>query len=262
MRPAASLDRFVRAPVGRWILGGTTVVWCHSPTLCGAIVWGRPDGVASQAALTAYDAYKSLGPAFDAVLDGSELDGLPTDSLAILGTWIERELPALAGRVRTLVGVLPRGADGLTLAGFSLVRRFSFPIELAATRREAFALAGQPALADEIEAILAGIRPSPQLHGLRALLKEREGRVPLDEAARQIGVSTRSLQRLLADAKSSFRTEVADARFEVIARMLQSTDEKIATIAARVGMTKGSLSALVRARTGKLPSAYRALARS
>ena len=42
MKRARSIEDFVADPVGRYQLGRTHVVWCHSPSLCGSIHWGRP----------------------------------------------------------------------------------------------------------------------------------------------------------------------------------------------------------------------------
>jgi AraC-like DNA-binding protein len=262
MEQAPSIEAFVRAPVGKWVLAGQTVVWCASPSLGGGCAWGRPDAVAAATAMRAYVAYRQMGPRLDSIIDGYALELLLPDAVEMAVAWMRREAEELHRRVRRQWAVLPPGVDAITLAGISPIAGSPFDIKFVARAEEAFAEAGAPELGVEIAQIVAEVRGAgSHLVALRALLRERGGQLSLEAAARQLGLSTRTLQRELGAASSSFRAEVRDARFDRIARLLETTDDKIEVIAARVGMTKGALSALVRARTGQRPTELRAARR-
>ncbi len=261
MEQATTLDEFVRAPAGKWAVAGTTLGWCHSPTLGGTVCWGRPDAATARAAMRLYDAYRQLAPRFDVIIDGSLMEAVLPDAVEVLMNWARAEIDEIKRRVRGSVGVVPPGVDGLALAGISPHLDHPYPIKLVSDAGEGFRRflpSGGQALAEEVAALVAAARgTAPALVGLRSLLRAREGRLSLDEAARALGVSTRSLQRLLADAASSFRAELLDARFEIATRLLSLTDDKVGAVAAHLGITKSALSTLVRERTGHRPLDYR-----
>jgi transcriptional regulator GlxA family with amidase domain len=62
----------------------------------------------------------------------------------------------------------------------------------------------------------------------------------LQDAASELRISVRTLQRALSDAGSSFRRELARARVERAATLLAMTDDKVAAIARRVGCASTS----------------------
>jgi AraC-like DNA-binding protein len=77
-------------------------------------------------------------------------------------------------------------------------------------------------------------------------------------AARALGRSTRSLQRELRAAGTSFRAELARARADVAAELLADSELKLETVAARAGFTSPShFSRFFRRRTGRPPSRSR-----
>ena len=100
---------------------------------------------------------------------------------------------------------------------------------------------------------------SPMLRKLRELLDARPGRVTLQEAARALGQSPRTLQRRLRDDGTTFQLEHSGAQVRVAQRLLIDSDAKLESVASEVGCASlQNFSALFRRATGEAPSAWRA----
>ena len=94
-------------------------------------------------------------------------------------------------------------------------------------------------------------------YGVRTLLGRRlDARI--EDAAKELGVSERSLQRWLNQRGLSFHDEVVAARLAVACELLQTTDLKVAAIAARLGISERAVTMLFRSQTGLTPMAWRA----
>jgi AraC-like DNA-binding protein len=261
MRQAKDSAAFRRNPIGCWIVSSPILVYCAAPRLAGVSCWGRPSPDEVSRALPLFEAMEALPGGIDLVLDASGVEGIDPDALRVLADWSRRRLDELHRWVARRVGVIPAGIDGLVLAGLAPVVGWSAEVELASDVADAMrrlGVAGGAELAAEVTALAEGARATPAvLVSLRALLRAEEGRPSLKQAARALGVSTRSLQRVLAGAGSSFRAEVVDARFAALAHLLVSTEEKVGSLARRLGISEGALTGLVRARTGLSPVEYR-----
>jgi AraC-like DNA-binding protein len=174
--------------------------------------------------------------------------------------WLRRNPVILAEHVRDRVGVIPSGVNGLALSGLTTAIAIQAPVTVLTDARAGFRQLlpeGGDALHDEVIAIVAACQGVPtQLLALRRVLAEHHGAIDLAGAAQQLGVSTRSLQRVLGDAGSSFRTEQADARFRAASELLGS-DDKLAVVADRLGLSEDGLTLLVRGRTGVTPAELR-----
>ncbi len=82
--------------------------------------------------------------------------------------------------------------------------------------------------------------------------------VTVDDAARGLANATRTLQRRLAEASTSFAEEVQRARVRAAQRLLVDTDAAITTIAIDVGCSSPQhLSTLFKKYVGETPSAWR-----
>jgi AraC-like DNA-binding protein len=187
----------------------------------------------------------------DLLMDGRSIEGIDFDALGALLDWIRTHLPRIRPRIRRRVGVISAGAAGMVLAGISPVLGWTADVSMApdvASGLRELGAANPEALAAEVDALVAGLRDTPALLvDLRVLLRARRGNLSLAEAARELGVSTRSLQRAVAQAGSSYRAEEFDARLDAALELLRS-DAKIASIASRLGVTEGALARLVRQR--------------
>ena len=88
----------------------------------------------------------------------------------------------------------------------------------------------------------------------------RHGGPKLQRAARQLGVSGRSLQRRLADMGTSYSELVAEVRLDTACQLLVDSDERICDIAMRLGFSSASSFNRTFMRLMKIqPGAYRRL---
>jgi AraC-like DNA-binding protein len=83
---------------------------------------------------------------------------------------------------------------------------------------------------------------TPSRYAVRAAIAAslRQGGPTLPRAARQLGISTRSLQRRIADMGTSYSELVAEVRIDTACHLLAESDERVADIAARLGFAGAS----------------------
>ena len=265
MRRAADSREFVATPVGRYVAGRTFALWTADPTLCGSVVWGRLDDAGIARALESFDSLFSpeMAARCDLLTDASRLEGIDASAFQRFAGYVAGRLPEIAARIARHAIVRPAGVPGALVAGFYEVSgRPPYPMQLFTTTVEALEWLGRTdarTLASELGAIVTTeSAAADELRKLHDLLATRLG-VPLSAAARAIGVSTRSLQRRLHEAGTSFRAEVDAARIRAARALLAETDRKITAIALDVGCTTlQHFSALFRRLTGETPSGWRA----
>ena len=263
MELARSIEAFLRAPVGRWLLASpATLVFCATPELGGCIAWGRPTRDDVERMFAALVAYRSAGVArrFVVVLDGRAIDGIDPHGLAYLLSWLRAHRAELVDRIRVQYGVIDEGLIGVLLAGILPVLGETHVFRVVRDPRDAFRAlsANGDALCDELTALVADARATPRvLRGLRELLRSGSRGATIEQAAVSMSVSVRSLQRALAESGTTFRDEVRDARFAEIQALLVGGDEKVATIARRAGVSENALTQLVRDKTGMTPAELR-----
>lgn len=259
-----SLEAFRRAPLGSCVLSGPALVFCDSPELCGAVAWGTPSAQDARALVSLGDLYQRpdiLASRFDVVLDASTMDRVDTDMLEIMVRWLGEHRAALLGRVRMQASVAPPGISGYVLTGILPLVGPSHPFRMFPSLRDALvevAGARGAELASELHAIVMEAQGlDPTRRRLRDLLRERRGGLDIHAAAAALSVSSRSLQRLLAAAGTSFKDEQLDARFALACEMLEGTDAKVADVADRVHISERALTTLFRSKCGCTPAEYR-----
>jgi AraC-like DNA-binding protein len=254
------LDLVVRSPWGRYTTTGSAVVWCASRKVSGAYVWGRPDGAETRAIVQLFDEYpRVMDATFDMIIDTRAVDTVDREALEVLTGWMWKHRSTLLERAR-ISSVIRQEPTGFLLAGLlpTIANNRSFRVStepLPAYR----AVMGEEgvALAEELEDIVVRLRGVPrELQAIRALLATRLD-VTIDDAARALGTSARSLQRVLSRSGASFHEELVTARFAAARDLLLSTDLKIAGIASRIGISERAVTMLFRAKTGLTPMEWR-----
>ena len=253
-------DTFVKGPVGRYTVSRSCVVWCVSRSLCGLAFWGRPlaDELLEIAAIV--EAYpEQMAPSFDVVVDGRQVEALDGEALSVQMAWLWRHGAALLQRAN-IWSIVAEGTAVARLAQAMpvLAGKFAFRVTTdAAVAFRAVAGEGGDALAVDVDAIAADARGLPrELHGVRALLARRLD-ATIEDAAKELGLSTRSLQRSLGNQGTSFHQELVAIRFATACELLLTTDLKIAAIGARIGISERAVALLFRAKTGLAPLAWR-----
>jgi AraC-like DNA-binding protein len=83
---------------------------------------------------------------------------------------------------------------------------------------------------------------TPSRYAVRSAIAAslRQGGATLPRAALQLGISTRSLQRRIADMGTSYSDLLAEVRIDTACQMLAESDERVADIAARLGFAGAS----------------------
>jgi AraC-like DNA-binding protein len=261
MQAATSVRAFLRAPLGRYLVARRHLVWCHSAKLLGTALWGRPDegDVVELLETLAVVRARGVDPHFDFLTDARHVDGVDPAGFRLAADYAQKELARLDGRHR-LAFVHGAGFSGTVLSGL-----FAHVLPQASSRgfpepAAAFAWLRQKRAAVEIGPLVDGAVGAPPFTAtVRNFLRTRSGECPLEEAARALGCSSRSLQRRLLHEGTSFRKLVEDARVSAAVTLLVDSDEKLGAIAARLGFSSlATFSRLVRRVTGRAPSAFRA----
>jgi AraC-like DNA-binding protein len=265
VRAAANVGDFVRAPVGRYLVARRHLVWCHSPSLLGTALWNRPDEADVVELLDTLAVTRAVGmrAPFDFLTDGRHVDGVDPAGYTLAVDYARRELERLGQRVRRLAFVHGAGFSGTVLAGiFAHVlpearsRGFSDPAAAFTWlgRRDASRAAA------EVERLVEQAVGAPPITAtLRGLLRTRTGDYRLEDAARELGCSPRSLQRRLDAEGTTFRKQLEDARLSAAIPLLLDSDIKLEAIAAKLGFSSlPAFSRLFRRVTGRSPSAFRA----
>ena len=257
-----TFESFCRAPIGHYTALPTVIVWASSPSLCGGIAWDVPSEEDARTVTRTFDHYELMDNPFSMVIDARRMTGFAPGALPILFGWIAANHVGLAARLRLQVNLIEAGPIGFIAAGMINSIRGSHPMQVSTDAHEAYRAAGGDAalsLVKELDDLVMRVRGVPsELLALRSrLVNDLE--VSLERAASDIGISTRSLQRVLAKHGSSFKDEVTSARLALAMRLLASTDDKLALVASRVGISERALTSLFRARTSLAPAEWRRL---
>lgn len=258
-------ERFLGSTVGRYTVFETGLVWCASRALCGVLLWGAPKMDETRRILHVLDQYPTqMASSFAIVLDTRAVEAVDASALALLYDWIVARREDLSRKLRLQANVIREGPIGFLLTGLLPVARWTLPYRVFYEPSEAFRAvtsADPDALCAEVEGIAERARgASRELAQVRrALAASLE--TSLDLLSRSLGISSRSLQRALHRAGTSFQREVASARLARAEAMLRTSDDKIATVGARVGLSERALTQLFRSRTGLTPGEWRKRAR-
>jgi AraC-like DNA-binding protein len=258
----STLEELARDPVGRWVGGESFVHFCAAPTLWGVVLWGRPDR--EQAALLGRSLVLELrSPAqpHASVVDASRLEGGDPAAFGATDHYLARHQKKLASFVTRLALIRPRGLHGALVAGAFEVLPRPYPVSVFDEVERALTWLGRerdwpaPRLVADLYREASGV--SPVVGALRAFL-DANLHATIAEAAPALHLSSRTLQRKLGDAGTTFQDELAEARVRAAKRLLLDGDAPLTTIAFDVGCASlQHFSALFRKRTRISPSAFR-----
>ena len=257
MQHAADLADFLAAPVGRCLAGPCWLYFYPRPTLAGFAIWGRPDADAIERLIGVLRVELDTPPHVSLV-DARRLEAVDARAFDAIGAYVTREAETLARVVRKLALVAPSGGMiRAVAAGFFDVAPQPYPVEIFDDAERACAWLGEPDPASLLDAIARAGNEPADLARLRGWIEAHLGDVDVDRAARALGQSTRSLQRRLKDAGTSFQREVKRAQLAVAERLLRDTDAPVTRVALDVGLSPAHFSALFKSETGLSPREWR-----
>lgn len=262
-----SYERMRAAPMGRAVVGPHFLHWCAAADLLGVTLWGRPtaEDVGKLLAVLDSPPMAQLAPRCGWIFDATRVESVDREVFEDYLKNIGERRGLLAARMERLALVRPHGLTGAVVAGLSGLLDLGVPTalfeDLAAGLRWLRADAG--GLSELLDRL---VRPLAEggilIARLRALLAAEPARMRIDLAARELGLSARSLQRALHAQGTSFRAELHAVRFTHACKLLRETDLKLEVIGLRIGCTSAAhFATFFRAHSGQSPSAWRATQR-
>lgn len=262
MRPAESVQAFLRAPEGRYVVGPSWSYFCRDRGLWGLVLWGEYDGALLERVVRMVLAELACTIDAHAVLvDARDVQGITADCFPLMVETFRGEADRLRARVSRLAFLRPTTFFGTVLEGLYHLVPLSFPVRVTVDLAQGLQWLGRHdptigAFLDELRASASGT--PPLLREVRARLEARPGDFDVGTLASAIGTSKRTLQRQLREAGTTFASEMRAAQVRVAKRLLSTTDAKVARIARDIGFaTPGHFATMFRRETGETPAGWR-----
>ena len=262
MRRAGSVDDFLADRFGAYYVGRHVLAWCSDAALGGVVFWGAPDeaDVAELERIFAVEVVPGRDVPYDVVADGRRLERVMRTAFEPFARAAARRIREQQPLLHRMAVITPDGLAGTVMAGFFHLFHVGGKQRLFSDAGAAFGWLGRPDALHALDAVLAvELEEAPLLVELRRWLAFNLADVTVRRASQALGRSSRSLQRELAAARSSFRREVERARVGAARARLADSDAKIESIAREVGCrSTASFAKLFRRVAGETPSDYRA----
>ena len=260
LEAASTFAELRAAPHGRWIGGESFVYAWPRRDLCATLLFGSPspDDLAALGALFALELAPPAEP-HASYIDARRVERVEPSAYAVLRQYVEAHRAAMRGLVTRLAIVRPDGFVGALAAGFYETLEPPYPVGVFEAPEAAFAWLGHdPAWIATLEALREEELP-PLIRELHRVLTARLPSASHEGAARDLGLSVRTLQRRLREHGTTFRRELAAVQVRAAQRWLEETSEPVSRVAYEVGCsTPQHLSLIFRQHTGTTPTAWRA----
>lgn len=257
MRCATSIEDYLKDSREAYVVERDFCCF-HSVNLFGCLVWGRPGLDETQNIIAARRAeLLDEGPHF-VVLDYRLLEVVDVEAFKAVGLFLGENRDILARVTAKTALVQPTEPfAAATVAGFYNVVKSPYPSQLCTTLEEAEAWLGVPTVEPVTRIADASAAGRSTTTALVSLLERQPG-LAVDEAAKALGLTGRTLQRRLQTESTTFLAEARKATVRRAKHLLVTTDDKIADIARAVGCTTAQhFTELFRTETGMPPAAWR-----
>lgn len=258
MRCATSIEDYLRAPRESYLIDRAFCAF-HTATLFGVIAWGRPGIVEAQTICEVRRAeLEDPGP-HHLLLDYRLLEVVDVEAFRTLGEFLTANRDTLARTTARTALIQPAEPfAAATVAGFYAVVTSPYPSRLCTTLEAAEAWLGVPTVEPVTRMYEVSAAGRSTTTALVAVLERHPG-LAVDEAARALGLTGRTLQRRLQAEGTTFLAESRKAVVRRAKHLLVTTDDKVADIARAVGCTTAQhFTELFRTETGLPPATWRA----
>jgi AraC-like DNA-binding protein len=263
MQAASSIVDLLERPIGRYYRASTFAYWYPARDVNGITLWGCPTADDMEQLTLLMDAVlPPRGGPHVSLVDARRLTHVDAGAFSVMTGYFETRRAAFSSVIQRQALVRPVGLAGAVVAGFYQVVAPSFPVAIFEALDEALswlAPNGSRALEialDELQS-WAG-EQEPLLAAVRSALQRSHARLTLSAAARELGVSPRTLQRRLCAAGTTFQDESLRARVRAGQALMLASEENLTAIALEVGCASlQHYSALFRRLTGVSPSTWR-----
>jgi AraC-like DNA-binding protein len=266
MKPALSIDDFLRAPVGRYVADRTWLFFCANETLSGFVLWEKPDLEDARALLRVMP-FRGSPLAFcrRRLVDVRRLDAPHPDAFAAFVEHLCDHGESLHRAVERLAIVRGSRLSQAITAGLPHVAPMDFPVAFFDDPTKALRWLGfaDNGLTSELDQLQDAVSGTPKLlRDLRARLRTHLRSPSLRAISASLGLSQRTLQRRLNERGTSFQSEINAVRVEAARELMVETTLSISEIATKIGCgSPQHFSALFRKLTGTAPTEWRKGAR-
>jgi AraC-like DNA-binding protein len=263
--PISDLDRFLPSPVGRCFAAGHVLLWYPDRQISIISAWDRPTEQDCRLLCRAL----SIDPPplvaqHLSLLDFHALLSMDLPVFEIFCRFIAERRDHYRQRVARCAVVWPTGnwQMGALVAGLLPLLGDPFPWQLFTDSRDALCWLGR----DDAEVLVGGLaglaaQASEQttlVQELRDVLTRQYRGLTIAQAAALLRTSSRTLQRQLRGAQTSFHAELDAARVHRAKALLLGSDMKLLAVAQAVGYHKTQpFTAVFRRATGQSPAAWR-----
>jgi AraC-like DNA-binding protein len=266
---ADRIEDFVASPFGRYVARPGFVIWCRSPELQGAILWGSIDAgsLRDMMAAGAYVHRADVSTRRRVLVDCAGVERVDGDVLLGFAALARDRVALWSSNIERQAIVVPTGLGGILLAGalsslgVSHALRFVHGLDDALAHVDHAAARESHQQAAEAASALRG--RSALLMRVRAELGRVLTSATVERAAVALGMSVRTLQRELERLGTSFSEQLRVVRVAAAEALLVHSDLKIEAIAHQVGFgTASRMSATLRRELNVTASALRARSRA
>jgi len=235
----------------------------HTGSLFGVVAWGRPALAGAQRVVHARTPELADPGPHSLVIDYRLVEVIDVEAFRCLAEWVGTHRDTLTKNTAKVALILPNEPFAhATVAGFYNVVKSPYPSQLCTTIDEAEAWLGVPTIAPVTEVCEASSAGHSTTTALVSVLERTPG-LAVDEAARALGLTGRTLQRRLQAESTTFLAESRKVTVRKAKHLLTTTDDKVADIARAVGCaTAQHFTELFRTETGVPPAQWRASARA
>lgn len=217
---------------------GSVLIWRYRPDLWISAFWGAPTEAEAKQVVAAYDLATQAGHRFRAFIDFSRIEHIDPAAFAVLEEWTRASRASLEALLVWHVITVPKGVLGAVVCGFHTSIGFSFETRFF----ESLSVAAETMFRGK-ERTAIRTRVLPQLDeriGAAALLQLRAAMranpdASIEAIARRLGVSPRTLQRQLAEHRTTFRQERILERIALAKERLLDPGAKIEVVARALG---------------------------
>jgi AraC-like DNA-binding protein len=261
MRCLATVEDYLRDSTESYFIDREFCAF-HTGTLFGIVAWGRPALSGAQRVVHARGA-ELLDPGpHHVVIDYRLVEVIDVEAFKCLAEWVSTHRETLSQNTAKVALIQPNEPfAAATVAGFYNVVKPPYPSQLCTTIEEAETWLEVPTVAPVTEVCEASSAGHSTTTALVAVLERTPG-LAVDEAAKALGLTGRTLQRRLQAEGTTFLAESRKATVRRAKHLLSTTDDKVADIARAVGCaTAQHFTELFRTETGVPPAAWRASAR-
>jgi AraC-like DNA-binding protein len=265
MRRAPTVEDYVANWRDSYVVSREFCAFHASPSLFGVVAWGRPGSEQGRQIVAARAPELADAGPHHLVLDYRLVEVVDPDTFRCLADFVATNRDRLTQVTAKVALVKPTDAfTGATVAGFYSVVAPPYPSKLCDTIEDAEAWLGVPTIALVAQMHEASSAGRPTTSALQGLLdRARSPTLGIDEAAKELALTGRTLQRRLAAEETTFVAEARKARVRRAKHLLATTDDKVADIAHAVGSASVQhFTELFREETGTTPAAWRASRRS